>query len=513
MSSTGRPLMPPVALARSTAICTPTSAVVPPAAAVPDSGCSVPTLYGRAWPNASRHGAGTSIAVPRALAAVDESARNFRRVVLPLHHMDLAQDSSCQRPVMPASFGEPTGWAGGSRKRSLLSTLTGRTVQGLRAQSVPGYVPPSIRKFPPVMKPAWALQTNAQSSPNSAGSPKRPAGVARCRSRTTSSTVRPLVFAWMAMVERSRSVSKGPGRRLLIVTLWPTVLRASPATKPVSPVRAPFESPRMSMGCFTALDVILTMRPKRRAIMPSTVALIRRIGVIMFASSALIQVSRSHSRKSPGGGPPALLTRMSGAGHAASSAARPASVVTSPATAVTRTPVASRISFAAASSTSFVRAIIVMFTPSRASDMAHAFPSPRLEAQTIAFRPLIPRSIGPSSTSRPCLHQLRGDWEARGKDRAATRLALRGADGGEWRAAARRGGAAEAHECVLHAVVHVDVRRGVENPHQGVETVVDPPCAVHVPLLGRLEEFGLQVGDGAPHSRDGAVGAEPECTH
>src|SRR5438093_1359281 len=207
----------------------------------------------------------------------------------------------------------------------------------------------------------------------------------------------------MAMVERSRSVSKGPGRRLLIVTLWPTVCRRGAAPRPVSPVRAPFESARMSMGCFTALDVILTMRPKRRAIMPSTVALIRRIGVIMFASSALIQVSRSHSRKSPGGGPPALLTRMSGAGHAASSAARPASVVTSPATAVTRTPVASRISFAAASSTSFVRAIIVMFTPSRASDMAHAFPSPRREAQTIAFRPLIPRSTGPSSTSRPCL--------------------------------------------------------------------------------------------------------------
>src|SRR5437764_455468 len=102
------------------------------------------------------------------------------------------------------------------------------------------------------MKPAWALQTNAQRSPNSAGSPKRPEGFARWRSRTTSSMVRPLVFAWMAIVERRRSVSNGPGRRLLIVTLWPTVLRASPATKPVSPVRAPFESPRMSMGCFLA---------------------------------------------------------------------------------------------------------------------------------------------------------------------------------------------------------------------------------------------------------------------
>src|SRR5207247_2002334 len=145
------------------------------------------------------------------------------------------------------------------------------------------------------MKPACAPQTNAQSSPNSAGSPKRPAGLVRRRSRTTSSTVRPLVFAWMAMVERNRSVSKGPGRRLLIVTLWATVLRASPATNPVSPARAPFESPRMSIGCFTALDVMLTIRPKRRAIMPSTVALMRRIGVIMFASTARIHVSRSPS--------------------------------------------------------------------------------------------------------------------------------------------------------------------------------------------------------------------------
>ena len=60
-----------------------------------------------------------------------------------------------------------------------------------------------------------------------------------------------------------------------------------------------------------------------RSIMPSTVALISSIGVSMFASSALIQASRSQSRKSPGGGPPALLTRISGCGHAASACARP----------------------------------------------------------------------------------------------------------------------------------------------------------------------------------------------
>ena len=118
-----------------------------------------------------------------------------------------------------------------------------------------------------------------------------------------------------------------------MVTLCATVLRAMPATKPVRPERAPFERPRISIGAFTELEVMLTMRPNLRAIMPSTVALISSIGVSMLASSAAIQVSRVQLRKSPGGGPPALLTRMSGLGQAASTAARPASVVMSPATA------------------------------------------------------------------------------------------------------------------------------------------------------------------------------------
>jgi hypothetical protein len=122
----------------------------------------------------------------------------------------------------------------------------------------------------------------------------------------------------VSVVLRSRSVSNWPGSRLLIVTLCSTVLRATPATKPVRPLRAPLDSPRMSIGAFTELDVMLTMRPKRRAIMPSTVALISSIGVSMFASIAAIQSSRVHSRKSPGGGPPALLTRMSTCGQAAS---------------------------------------------------------------------------------------------------------------------------------------------------------------------------------------------------
>ena len=88
-------------------------------------------------------------------------------------------------------------------------------------------------------------------------------------------------------------------------------LRARPATKPVRPLRAPLLSPRMSIGAFTALEVMLMMRPKPRDFIPSTVAFISSIGVSMLASIARSQASRSHSRKFPGGGPPALVTTMS----------------------------------------------------------------------------------------------------------------------------------------------------------------------------------------------------------
>ena len=92
----GRPLMPPDLLMRSTAIWTPTSAVLPPAAAVPDRGWSVPSLNGLAWPKASRHGAGTSTVAPRAPAAVAPTPRNRRRVVLPLYQMSFAHASFFQ---------------------------------------------------------------------------------------------------------------------------------------------------------------------------------------------------------------------------------------------------------------------------------------------------------------------------------------------------------------------------------------------------------------------------------
>src|SRR2546425_9379836 len=120
---------------RSTAIWVPTSAVLPPAAPVPESGWSTPTLYGFAWPKAWRHGVGTSIVAPTAPAAADESARNFRRVVLPLHHMCAAQASSCQRSTIRCSSLRRAPQACGagsvvtSEELSLL-TLSAQAVQG-----------------------------------------------------------------------------------------------------------------------------------------------------------------------------------------------------------------------------------------------------------------------------------------------------------------------------------------------------------------------------------------------
>src|SRR5215475_3152443 len=98
-----RPLTPPDLLIRSTAIWVPTRAVFPPAAPVPERGWRTPTLYGLAWPKASRQGAGTSIVAPIAPAAVAESARNLRRVVLPLHHISFAKAWSCHRSVIQIS--------------------------------------------------------------------------------------------------------------------------------------------------------------------------------------------------------------------------------------------------------------------------------------------------------------------------------------------------------------------------------------------------------------------------
>src|SRR5918997_1651708 len=96
-----------------------------------------------------------------------------------------------------------------------------------------------------------------------------------------------------------------PGSRLLTVTLACATDRSTPARKAVSPARAPEERSRPGIGIFTETEVMLTMRPKRRAAMPSTARWISSIGVAMLATTPARMAARSSSRKSRKGGPPA----------------------------------------------------------------------------------------------------------------------------------------------------------------------------------------------------------------
>src|SRR5258705_5061780 len=117
------------------------------------------------------------------------------------------------------------------------------------------------------------------------------------------------------------------------------------------------------------------------------------MGDSMLASTALRQSSSEKFRKSPGGGPPAVLIRMSGSGQVGRRALRPSSVVTSQATGVGRVRVSFPISSAVASSASLPRAQIVRIAPSRARAVAQPLPNPLDAAQTMAFLPLMPRSM------------------------------------------------------------------------------------------------------------------------
>src|SRR5690242_15424291 len=116
-------------------------------------------------------------------------------------------------------------------------------------------------------------------------------------------------------------------------------------------------------------------------------------GATMFASTAASQSALLISWNARGLGPALLLTRMSGSGQAASSADRPASVVTSPTTGVTSPFATLRMPAAASSSRPRSRPLTTTCTPSAASASAQARPKPLRDAQMMAVRPAIPRSM------------------------------------------------------------------------------------------------------------------------
>ena len=203
----------------------------------------------------------------------------------------------------------------------------------------------------------------------------------------------PFIAATRLVEVVRRSVAKTPGRMLLMVTLAWATSRATPARKAVRPARAAEETSSPVSGVSTLAEVMLTMRPKPRAIMPSTTACVSSSGVAMFCATPSSSASRVTSRKGLGGGPPLLLTRMSTSGDAASSACWPALVETSATTAITVAPVLARIALAVSSRVLASRPLMTTVQPASASAWAQPRPSPLLEAQTMAVRPAIPRSM------------------------------------------------------------------------------------------------------------------------
>ena len=182
------------------------------------------------------------------------------------------------------------------------------------------------------MKAIFAEHRNAQASPNSAGSPARPAGVCACRS-CTSLIHGPVALARDLLKATAQAVGQERAGQDIVdhhVVLRHLSRKAGDETGQAG--TGTIAHAQFGIGDITEPDVMLTMRPNFRSIMPSMTDLIRKIGASMLASTAVIHMSRSQSRKSPRGGPPLLFTRISGAGHAASAAARPSSLVMSPAT-------------------------------------------------------------------------------------------------------------------------------------------------------------------------------------
>ena len=101
--------------------------------------------------------------------------------------------------------------------------------------------------------------------------------------------------------------------------------------------------------------------------------------------------SSLQSKKFPGGGPPLLLIKISGSGHASSNAILVTLSYMAPKIEVTLYPLDLN-SVSVFLKLSSLTPLITISTPSLAKDSAQALPNPLLEAQTMAFFPDIPKS-------------------------------------------------------------------------------------------------------------------------
>ncbi len=175
---------------------------------------------------------------------------------------------------------------------------------------------------------------------------------------------------------------------------------ASVRAKPVNPARRLFDNIRLSTGCFTAIDVMLRMRPQRRCFIPGRTCRASSIALKSVSRIASSHCSRLNCSNVPAGGPPALVTRISMRPNRSLPASTTRLIcsmsVTSAGTARTCAPVFSAIVAATSARVCDSRAQMMSDAPSAASSSATARPKPRLPAATSAILFLSPRSIATS---------------------------------------------------------------------------------------------------------------------
>ena len=188
-------------------------------------------------------------------------------------------------------------------------------------------------------------------------------------------------------------MSKVPGSMKLMVTLDAATERATPARKAVRPARAPDDRSRPTSGIFTEPEVMLTMRPNFLATIGSIAFWISSTATIMLPTTpsiifCAVELAEIAERRAgvvvdqdvglrAGGEQRLLAFRRGDIGHDRDDlgAGRLAQFV--------RGGVEASLS----------RPLITTSQPASASAWAQARPSPRLEAQTMALRPAIPRSM------------------------------------------------------------------------------------------------------------------------
>src|SRR6266576_3061841 len=155
---------------------------------------------------------------------------------------------------------------------------------------------------------------------------------------------------------------------------------------------------RYCVGCFTVVDVMYTIEPPPPLRMCGSTRRVRRTAEKRVTPTAFCHAASSRSSKRPGGGPPALDTRMSIVPNLSTAVLisfwQPASDPTSATVHCTSAPVLRCTSSAAARIAASSRLHITTRAPSRANSSATARPRPLLDAATMDTLSRRPRSTG-----------------------------------------------------------------------------------------------------------------------